>query len=349
MRRNVALLGCGGWGKNLARNLNELGALAVIVDPAPQAAVLADSLQVAHVDDMNSTLADPAIAAVVIATPAVTHFDIASAALKAGKHVFVEKPIALSTAEGSQLASLSQETNRILMVGHLLQYHPVFIALKALIAGGELGHVRHIYSSRMSLGVIRSEEDVIWSFSPHDISMVLSILGDTPLRVSAVGSSILRRDIADSGSVHLEFAHGVKADITSSWFHPDKEQKLTVVGEKATAIFSDTAEWDEKLRIFENYVTWIGDKATVVQGAKRYVAVPKGEPLRLEMQHFLDCVTSNKQPRTDAAEATRVLAILQCAEASLNRTNTWVQTREFLPSFVASFTQENQDNLGAPL
>lgn len=326
----IALLGCGGWGKNLARNLHELGVLSLIVDPAPQAAELAANFGVEYSDDPDRALQNSAINGIVIATPAITHFDVATAALNAGKAVFVEKPIALSTDEGEQLTRHAAASGSVLMVGHLLQYHPIFIRLKEMIGNGDLGTIKYLASSRLNMGMIRTEENVIWSFSPHDISMVLGIAGSLPDKVSAVGTYALGNDIPDMGTVHLSWKNGIRADITSSWLNPQKEQKLVVVGDKAMAVFSDTLPWEEKLTIHRYEVTNAGGRPKAVAGIVETVYVPHGEPLKMEMEHFIDCIQNVRVPRTDAAEATRVLAVLQCAEASLGRDNAWIATGDCL-------------------
>ena len=320
----IALLGCGGWGKNLGRNLSELGALALIVDPAPTTAALAAEWGVEHADEPGAALDNPEIAGVVIATPAVTHFALAQSAMRARKDVFVEKPIALSTAEGARLAAVARETGRILMVGHLLQYHPVFVRLKALVAAGAVGRIGYISSTRMSLGLIRTEENVMWSFAPHDISMILAIAGAVPDRVKAVGTAILQPGICDMATLHMTFADGLAAQVGTSWLSPEKQQKLTVVGEKAMAVFSDTAPWAEKLSIHQKQVDWSGPKPRAQTGSVEFVDVDHGEPLRLEVQHFLDCIATRDLPRTDSAEALRVLAVLEAGQRSLDRNGDWV-------------------------
>ncbi|QJB69756.1 Gfo/Idh/MocA family protein [Parasphingorhabdus halotolerans] len=328
--RKIALIGCGGWGKNLARNLHELGALVLIVDPSPNAAELAKSLGVRCSTDLADAIDDPSIDGIAIATPAPTHFAIAERAMLAGKGVFVEKPIALSTKEGERLREISSDTGEVLMVGHLLQYHPVYLRLKELSEAGELGDIKYMASSRLSMGMIRTEENVIWSFSPHDISMVLGIAGTIPERVSAIGTLVLPQKIADNGTIHLVWKNGLRADITSSWLSPQKEQKLVVVGDKAMAVFSDTMPWEEKLTIYRNEVTYVDGRPKAVKGAADMVDVPQAEPLKMEMQHFIDCLAESKSPRTDAAEATRVLAVLQCAESSLENDNKWVKSEDFI-------------------
>ena len=327
---NIALIGCGGWGRNLARNLHEIGALGYVVDPSDAARELAASFGVEHRPEYEDVLRDPAIDGVMIATPAVTHFDIASAALNASKGVFVEKPIALNTKHGRALSALAQEQGQVLMVGHLLQYHPVFIALKALVEADTLGPVGYISSSRASLGKVRTEENVIWSFSPHDISMVLALAGTMPEAVSAHATYFLPQDIADIGTVHLRWANGLRADITASWLSPAKEQKLTVTGSRATAVFSDTETWNDKLKLHHNSVKQMDGVPRAVSDGIEVVPVEPGEPLRNEVVHFLDCLAIKARPRTDGEEATRVLAVLQCAEASLAADNSWISVARYL-------------------
>lgn len=327
--KNIALIGCGGWGKNLARCLHELGALDLIVDPSPLAAEMASSMGVRHQASASMAIADDNIAAVVIASPAATHAQIASEALRSGKDVFVEKPIALHVSQALELASLAESHGRILMVGHLLQYHSGFIKLKEIARSGSLGHVRHMASSRLNFGMIRSEENVLWSFAPHDISMVLAIAGNKPNRVSAVGTAVLQEKIPDIATIHMEFAGGLKADITLSWLHPKKEQQLIVVGDDGMAVFADTKSWPEKLRVHRNKVDWSDNRPKAVPGSVELIGVAQSEPLKEELAHFLDCVVTRKQPRTGAKEAIPVLAVLEAAQRSLEQNSAWIDPEDF--------------------
>ncbi|MCC6478928.1 Gfo/Idh/MocA family protein [Sphingorhabdus sp.] len=320
----IALAGCGGWGKNLARNLAELGALDLIVDPAPQAAELAGTLGVRHAAALDAALDDPAIDAIAVATPAATHVEVATSALHAGKHVYVEKPIALSIDEGEELKLLAESRGLTLMVGHLLQYHPVFQTLLALSRDAELGRISFIGSNRLNFGLLRSEENVAWSFAPHDISMVLALAGRRPLRVMANGQDILQAGIPDIATLRLDFGDGLISEIRASWLHPEKEQKLVVVGDAAMAVFSDREVWDRKLQLFRNEVLWDGSRPKAQPGTAEYVAIPPGEPLKAEMQHFIDCVARDESPRTDADEAIAVLAVLQAAQQSMDADGLWI-------------------------
>ncbi len=320
---NVTLLGCGGWGKNIARNMFQLGALKLVVDPSEEAAEFARQLGVAHALSVEEAIAQPDCDAVIIATPAATHFTLAMSAINAGKHTYIEKPISLSIAEGRKIEEAAKKAGVVVMVGHLLQYHPVYLALLDLAAKGRLGNVRHIKSSRLNLGMLRHEENVLWSFSPHDISMVLGLAGAAPEKVLAWGRDFFQPGIADVSALQLHFASGLTAEIRASWFHPEKEQKLVVIGDRAMAIFNDTADWDNKLQIVDFAINWQGSRPKAVRQETEIVGVPKGEPLRAEMQHFLDCIRTGTTPRTDAAEANGVLAVLEAAQNSMDQGGLW--------------------------
>lgn len=325
----IALAGCGGWGKNLARNLKQIGALAVIVDPSLGAKTIAAELGVDWLADLKPTLADSTIQGVAIATPAATHAAVAEAAMMAGKDVFVEKPIALKEADAIRMIEVAKSTGRILMVGHLLQYHPVFSKLAELVHAGTIGQIRHISSTRLNLGVVRTEENVLWSFAPHDISMVLRLAGRQSDRVSAFGTTILQKNIQDITTVQLEFANGLRADIRSSWLHPHKEQKLIVVGDRGMLVFSDTRAWAEKLEWFRNEVSWIDNHPKAVAGPSEFVEVPQGEPLKLELEHFIQCVETRKPPRTDGQEALQVLKTLVAAQTSLDSNGANIELEKY--------------------
>jgi UDP-2-acetamido-3-amino-2,3-dideoxy-glucuronate N-acetyltransferase len=267
----------------------------------------------------NDLLADEDIKAVAIATPAETHFSLAREALLAGKHVYVEKPLVLDESEAEALIALAEEQNLILMVGHLLQYHPVFHRLKELASSGELGRINYIYSHRLNLGKIRREENILWSFAPHDISMILSLAGEEPESVIATGGNYLHRKIADVTTTHLEFPSGLRAHIFVSWLHPFKEQKLVVVGNRKMAVFDDTQSWEEKLLLYPHQIRWENYMPVPTKGEPERVEVATSEPLRMECEHFLHCVETGERPRTDGAEGLRVLKILNAGQQSLDK------------------------------
>jgi UDP-2-acetamido-3-amino-2,3-dideoxy-glucuronate N-acetyltransferase len=320
--RGLALIGAGYWGKNLARNFHALGVLRTICDDHP--ATLANySTGYDGVEKLlhyETILENKEITKVVIAAPAVMHFQLAKMALMAGKDVLVEKPLSLDPDEGRELLALSEQTNSVLMVGHLLQYHPCIQALQALIANGDLGRLFYITSARLNLGKIRREENALWSFAPHDISVVLSLIGhQLPVQIHCTGEFYLSEQVADTTLTHLKFRDNVSAHIHVSWLNPIKEQKLTVVGSEGMAVFDDTLPWAQKLALFRHYLTWKdGQVPTPNKRAGESVLVPESEPLRNECQHFLDCCRKRSRPRTDAAEGLRVLRVLQAAQESLN-------------------------------
>jgi predicted dehydrogenase/acetyltransferase-like isoleucine patch superfamily enzyme len=255
---------------------------------------------------------------VVISTPAETHFNIARESLLAGKHVYVEKPLVLREEEGHELIDLAQKNNRVLMVGHLLQYHPVFVRLKEMALSGTLGRINYIYSNRLNLGKIRREENILWSFAPHDISMILSLAGEEPESIVTTGGNYLHQKIADVTTTHMEFPSGMRAHIFVSWLHPFKEQKLVVVGDKKMAVFDDTLPWEDKLLLYPHQINWKNNMPVPTKADPERVEIDQDEPLRQECQHFLDCITDGKKPLTDGEEGLRVLRILNASQASLN-------------------------------
>ncbi len=320
---DVALVGVGYWGKNLARNFHALGALHTICDTQPNALQAGGAahagVQVAT--RFEAVLDDPHIKRVAIATPAVTHHSLAKAALLAGKDVFVEKPLCLEEADARELVELAEQHGRILMVGHLLQYHPCIQELQALVAQGELGKLHYLTSNRLNLGKIRREENALWSFAPHDISVLLSLTGNQlPEQVRCTGESYLSSGVADCTLTSLKFSGGVRAHIFVTWLNPFKEQKLTVVGSNGMAVFDDTRPWNEKLILHRDYLTWTnGQVPTPNKQAGEPVATDESEPLRNECRHFLECCRTRQTPRTDGREGLGVLQVLQAAQSSLER------------------------------
>ena len=316
----VAVIGGGYWGKNLVRNFYNLDSLKLVCDK--NETILSD-----YKDQYNGietclaltdVLSNDDIRGVVIATPAETHFNIARESLLAGKHVLVEKPLVLRAEEGQELIDLAQERGRVLMVGHLLQYHPVFIRLKELAHSGELGRIDYIYSHRLNLGKIRREENILWSFAPHDISMILTLAEEEPEDLITTGGNYLHRKIADVTTTHLNFSSGLQAHIFVSWLHPFKEQKLVVVGERKMAVFDDTNPWEDKLLLYPHQINWKKNLPVATKAKSERVDIPQEEPLRQECRHFLDCITTGSQPITDGHEGLKVLKVLNASQASLN-------------------------------
>jgi UDP-2-acetamido-3-amino-2,3-dideoxy-glucuronate N-acetyltransferase len=316
----VAVIGLGHWGTNLVRNVAALGALAALHDASPATrAKFAASYPTARLhDDAEAVLADPAIEAVMIATPAATHGALVKRALEAGKHIFVEKPLCLDVAEAKALAADAAKRGRILMVGHLLHYHPAFLALGAAVKAGRLGKLRYIYSHRLSLGRIRREENALWSFAPHDISMILALMGAMPVRVSAEGAQFLADNVADTTLTHFTFPGGEQAHVFVSWLHPFKDQRLVVVGEKAMAVFNDVAAGPEKLLLYRHEAGWTGDIPFVTKAEAEAIPFDAGaEPLKRECETFLAALRGGPAPPSDAPEGIRVLTVLDACQRAI--------------------------------
>lgn len=314
----MAVVGTGYWGKNLVRNFHALGVLHSICDTD------ADRLEswkeafpdVRRVLGFSEILGDSEIRAVAIATPAETHGNLVREAILAGKDVYVEKPLCLSVDEGREIVGLAKRHQRVLMVGHILWYHPAVLKLKALADQGELGRIQYIYSNRLNIGKIRREENILWSFAPHDISVILGLLQEMPEQVQSQGGNYLHQRIADTTVSLLSFPSGVRSHIYVSWLHPFKEQKLVVVGDRKMAVFDDVAQWPEKLSLYPHRIDWLGNVPVANKADTEFVPLEKEEPLRSECIHFIDCVVSRKSPRTNGEEGLRVLAVLeQCQKA----------------------------------
>jgi UDP-2-acetamido-3-amino-2,3-dideoxy-glucuronate N-acetyltransferase len=316
--KNVAVVGYGYWGKNLVRNFAELGVLRTVCDVEPShIETLKSSYPGVSIEtDYHRVLADPQIQGVVIVAPAVSHYTMAKEALTAGKDVFVEKPLALHVKQGKELVDLAQEGKRILLVGHLLEYHPAVAKLKYLVDQGELGKIHYVYSNRLNLGRFRTEENILWSFAPHDISVILLLLGEMPQEVSAHGGYYLHKDIADVTVTNFGFRNGVRAHIFVSWLHPHKEQRLVVVGDKRMAVFDDTSPRD-KLLLYSHEIEWVDRRPVPHQKLPEPVEIPLAEPLRLECQDFLDCIATRKKPRVDGQKGLQVLQVLSGCQRSL--------------------------------
>ena len=316
---SIALIGMGYWGKNIARNLFKMGVLKVIFDKNIKVLnkykkIYPDVIFVDNLDDFLEINID----AVFIAPPAETHGKLVKIFLKNNKHVFVEKPLCLNVKESENLKSIANKNNLKLMVGHLLLYHPAFISLKNTIISGRLGKIRYVYSNRLSLGKLRKEENALWSFAPHDISMILSLLNSEPLHVEASGGYYLDKNIADTTLTFLHFKDGIKAHVFVSWLHPIKDQRLIVVGEKAMVTFIDIEAKEKKLLFYDHDINWDGDIPIInkAEGTKIDYDMDK-EPLYEECKSFVDWIEYDKKPLSDVDEGIRVLKVLEAAELEL--------------------------------
>ncbi|HJN47033.1 MAG TPA: Gfo/Idh/MocA family oxidoreductase [Vicinamibacterales bacterium] len=316
----IALIGCGQWGRNLARNLASLSVLRTICDPNPVVLEGARALYpgVETTQDADTALTDPEIDACVIATPAISHAPLGRRALEHGKDVLIEKPLAVTVAEGQALVDLARASGRILMVGHLLEYHPALETLRELVARGELGKLHYVYTNRLNLGRIRTEENALWSFAPHDVHVLLRLLGEEPTDVSCQGGSYLNSQVADVTMSTMRFASGVRAHIFVSWLHPFKDHKIVVVGDRKMAVFEDTLGAD-KLRLYPHRVEWRDRVPVAVKADAETVPLSDEEPLARECRHFVECVTSRSVPRTDGANGVAVLRVLDMCQRSLER------------------------------
>ena len=334
----VSVVGAGYWGKNLVRNFHSLGALESVCDTNEETLNrVRNEYRVAVTKDYNAILSEPAVEAVVIAAPAALHFDLTRRALRAGKHVFVEKPLALNAIEGKELVELANAQSAVLMVGHILHYHPAITELTRLIQQGHLGKIQYIHSSRLNLGKLRTEENILWSFAPHDISVILGVLGETPLYAAAQGGSYLNPPVVDTTLSTLEFQNGVKAHIFVSWLHPFKEQKLCIIGTEKMAVFDDL-EPEKKLVLYAHKINWIDRKPVAERDGGQVIPIPKEEPLLKECEHFLECVWTKGKPRTSGEDALRVLEVLDACGRSLKQDGARVPLIEEPPKYFVHST-----------
>jgi predicted dehydrogenase len=323
----VGVVGLGYWGPNLARNFDRLpGAQLTWLCDASQEALdrWASSFPGARTTtDPAELLGDDALDAVIVATPVPTHAGLAQQALEAGKHCFVEKPLAQSTADAEQVVAAAESAGRILMVGHLLEYHPGVTKLKEIADSGELGDIHYIYGNRLNLGKLRADENALWSLGAHDVSVVLALVGEEPSEASAYGESYMRPGVEDVVFCYLRFPSGVAAHLHLSWLDPHKERRFTVVGSKRMATFDDMS-LERKIEIydkgfdqdFESYGEYIARSGDI-----HSPRVSNEEPLRIECSHFLECITEGREPRSGPESGLRVVRVLEALQASLAETS----------------------------
>ena len=314
-------MGCGYWGKNLCRNFHALGALSAVVDATEigQANARSITSAVKITDNLRDVLQDDQVQGVALSTPAETHAELAIQVMQAGKDVFVEKPMALTLDDAERMKMVAEETGRILIVGHLLEYHPAVLKLREMIDSGELGKINYIYSNRLNFGKVRTEENALWSFAPHDVAVILRLMGHAPVEVSSTGGSYLTNGIADTTLSSLRFEDESRAHIFVSWLHPFKEQRLVVVGDKKMAIFNDIAPKGEKLQLYPQNVEFEGDTPLLKKEDTEFVEYADSEPLLEECNHFLDCIQYRKQPLTDAQSGIDVLKVLHACQQSIKQ------------------------------
>jgi predicted dehydrogenase len=315
---NIAQVGMGYWGRNVARNLLRLsgGRLHTLCDLREEILreFATDHPDVYVTNDYHALLANRDIQAMVIATPAETHYSLARSALEAGKDVLVEKPLALTYAEGAELVRIAAERERVLMVGHVLEYHPAIVCLHHLVKDGKLGKLLYIYSNRLSLGKVRREENILWSFAPHDIAIILRLMGSLPFQISACGGSYVQPNVADVTVTNLLFDNSVRAHIYVSWLHPFKEQRLVVIGSERMASFDDVTK---RLVLYDQRVDFHEGEPVPIWAEGQDVPFSSQEPLEIEGQAFLRAIETRIPPCTDGLSGLRVLRVLQAAQRSM--------------------------------
>lgn len=315
----IAVVGCGYWGKNLVRNFHSLGALRLVVDATPAGRATAAGIDpgVECIADFDTLVDRRDIDAVVLATPAATHHSLGLRLLRAGKDLFVEKPMALELADGAEMVAEADRLGRILQVDHLLEYHPAFTRLRELAAAGRFGRLLRLHSHRLNFGKVRTEEDALWSLAPHDIAMLVRLAGRAPSTVSCIGHHALGTSRADTALARLDFGDGLEAHVFCSWLQPIKEQRLVLVGDSGMAVFDDTAPADRRLALHDRRVTWENGAPVLAASDPVHPELPAQEPLREACAAFLEAVATRSAPLTDGSSGLRVLAVLDACRRSM--------------------------------
>ncbi len=317
---SLGIIGCGRWGMNHVRTAHELFGDRLVavsdVNPAAPEAVRGISTSIRFIPNPDELAGDPEINAVIVATPAETHYRVARRLLEAGKNVLVEKPITLEISEARELITLADEKKLKLMVGHVLLYHPAVLKLKELLDAGKIGRLQYVYSNRLNFGTVRREENILWSFAPHDISIIQFLTGSKPEYVSARGAAFLQNNIEDSTITYLSFPGNVHAHIFVSWLHPFKEQRMVVIGDKGMMVFEDSLPRD-KLKFYPKGFTTLNGSIEKFDGDFEVIPHPDRRPLAEEQLHFSGCVIGDTTPLTDGKHALEVLEVLKMAERSM--------------------------------
>jgi predicted dehydrogenase len=321
----IGVAGLGYWGPNLARNFSSLPncELAWCCDPSESARKGGRQRfpGARFTSEIDELLADPELDAVAVATPVPSHAELAVRVLEAGKHCFVEKPLAQSVADAEAAVAAAEATGRVLMVGHLLEYHPGIQKLKQIVDSGELGErIYYIYGNRLNLGKLRADENALWSLGAHDVSVVLHLVGEDPLEVVAHGQSYVRAPVEDVVFCFLRFPSGLSAHLHLSWLDPHKERRFTVVGSHRMATFDDMAA-EDKLTVYDKGFDEYADDYVPRAGGSFSPAISKVEPLRIECEHFIECVRTGERPRSDGASGLRVVRVLEELQRSLDATS----------------------------
>ena len=324
----TAVIGAGDWGKNIVRKFHECEALAAVAETNTEKANQIQSDYNVPIRTFDEIIHDDQIKAIALTSPAITHYELALQVIEQGKHLFIEKPITLNHQEAEDLTAKARAKNITLMAGHLLHYHPCFAKLKELVADGELGAVRHIHSRRFNIGKFREEENVLWDLGPHDVSMVLALAGNAPITIEGKAANYLLPNVSDFASIYLTFPGNINAEINLSWLAPQKEHRLIIIGEKAMAVFDDTLEWDNKLRIHRHKAEMKPGKPPILERDMEgeAVPVPYKEPLLNECETFLNAITSNTPPYSTGEEASNVIKVLEAADPAIKAQQTLSKT-----------------------
>lgn len=317
---NIAVIGCGKWGMNHVRTacgiFGERLRLCCDNNPSSKDKVKEIAPECAFTSEIDDVVNDASINAVIVSTPAETHFEITKKLLEAGKHVLVEKPITLRSSEAKVLNKIALEKGLILMVGHLLLYHPAILKIKQYLDEGKLGKLQYIYSNRLNLGTIRTEENILWSFAPHDISVIQYFAGSIPEEVKATGAIFVQQGIQDTTLTYLNFKDNIHAHIYVSWLHPFKEQRLVVIGDKSMMVFEDTLK-ENKLKFYRKGFELVNGTPVKIDSEYENIEFESTSPLELEQRHFAECIEKGIAPRSDGMNAIEVLETLERAQKEL--------------------------------
>ena len=318
---NIAVIGCGMWGRNIARNCANLGVLQNVVDKDPDRAAEFAQTFSTTASDYASVCADKSIHGVMISASARAHEQLAAEALGARKHVFVEKPMSLSLASAKAMNTAAKEANRQLMIGHLIRYHPAFTELLSQVKSGAVGKLRHIQANRLAMGRIRNTESALFDLCPHDLSLILALTGSLPTHVTCYGAAHITPGIVDVVSTGLGFASGVSAGMTASWVNPIKEHKLVVTGQTGSLLFDDTKPWPEKLTLFSDHITQVGELFVVERASPIHLPVKEKEPLKEEVAAFIEVCRTGQPALTNGDEGVAVQSVLEQMTRCLQQLN----------------------------
>ncbi|MGD9581353.1 MAG: Gfo/Idh/MocA family protein [Vampirovibrionia bacterium] len=313
---NIAVIGSGYWGKNIVRNYYELGSLYAIceIDEERRNQLSEQYPDTKLYASFNDLLADKNVAGIAIATPAHTHYELAKQSLEAGFPTYVEKPVTLNLKDAEDLRLLAEKKSLPFMVGHILEYHPAIVKMKELVEEGSLGQVKHIRCTRVNLGKIRDKENIWWSFAPHDLSIIFSLINEEPEKIQAASFKPLNEGIEDTVYADLGFASGKSAHIHVSWLEPIKLHQTVVVCEKAMIVFNDTLK-EDKLMVYR--YEYDNKTPNLTKESEESVKYEEGQPLKIECQHFMDCIKNNATPRTDGKSASRIIKVIEYVDNEL--------------------------------